>query len=177
MSRGVKRRVTELERRLRWWGRWFGPAPAKEWDEDSSHGSGGLMQAAINRARVGIAPIVDEPALHGRWTGAGKDRRWEPERWTAKGKPSKGGAPVWNPHPEADEVEVAVLMLHRMHHLRACCLRAHYCLRGGAKFGARWAGEASSLVITVRRYRSELDLGRQWIGGRLGLSDGEADAA
>lgn len=177
MSRGVKRRVTELERRLRFWGWHLGPPRAKEWDEDSSHGSGGLMQAAIDRARVAIEPIRDEPAMHGRWVRDEGGKRWEPSRWTAKGKPSEGGAHVWTPPPDAEEVEVAVLALHRLHHLRACCLRAHYCLRDGAKLGAKWAGQSAGIAITVRRYRNEIDLGRQWIGGRLGLSDGEAEAA
>ena len=172
--RGIKRRRSELESRLISWGYWFGPLPAPEWDEDSSLGVGVLMQRAIEKARVSIAPILDEPAIHGRWKREDGARYFEPQRWTAKGKPSESGQRVWNPDPEADEVERAVLQLHRINHLRAVCLRGHYCIRQGRKEGARWATVHAEVPVTVRRYRAEIELARMWVGGQLALCDQEA---
>jgi hypothetical protein len=53
---------TELRTMLRVWGRVFGPAPAKEWDEDSSEDLAGdthvLMRAARGLRRSSAHPCL-----------------------------------------------------------------------------------------------------------------------
>ena len=110
----------ELERLLRKWGRVFGPPPPSEWDEESSDGAGALTSIAMQIVRVGVAAIKPEPFGEGMG-------------YTAKGKPSEGGASRWQPDLEADAVEQAWLQVYRSDRLQGVVMKFYFCARGPLK--------------------------------------------
>lgn len=135
----------ELERLLRIWGRVYGPAPAQEWEEDSSHGSGALTGCLIDFLRVGV---VSGP---------------EPEGITARGKQSEGGAKPMAAHPVADHLDHLCVVLYGEHRLASVVLRAHYCMRGHRKEKLPWVSGVIGQRISRRRFAAELDFARSWM--------------
>jgi hypothetical protein len=176
---GLKRRMSELEIRLRKWGRVFGPPPPAEWDEEKSGTRGAKLPILLGGARLGMMTLTDEPLIHGKWLkGPFGDKEFVPTRWTAKGKQSDSGRGVWHPDPDADGVEQVMLELYRIHPVRACALRAHYCLRLSRVWGTWQVCKWLDIRLTRANYRREFEFGRVWIGGRLRLDDGQtAEAA
>jgi hypothetical protein len=164
-----KQIVDELELRLRRWGREFGPPPPSEWDEDSSHGSGGLTAALLNRMRTGVMPIGPEPF------GCDRDEHGKVTRGhvlSAMGKQSEGGARTWRASPEAERVELAWEKLYYRDRTRGVCMRIEYCAGRGYRRREKLAIAARALEarITMRTYRREIDLGREFMAGALGIT-------
>jgi hypothetical protein len=161
----------ELESLLRLWGRVFGTAPPREWDEDTSEGAAGATSSLLGKLHVGIGSRTLQIRKPVVWinpeTGA-VVRQWR--QLTARGKETRRvHAPIWNPNPEAERVELAALDLYRIDRLRGVVIRMEYCLRGARQRDkARFVGACEGVErITLRRYRHELDFGRAWMGGRL----------
>lgn len=165
----------ELERLLRRWGRVFGTAPPREWDEDSSGSLGALTSVLMSRMHVGIGSQAGEKQKRPVWidpeTGA-VIPNYIPgvRRITARGKESASTMRPWNPDTDAEFVELAALDLYRYDRMRGVVIRLEYCCRGHRqKDKAAWVGACEGIDerITLRRYRHELDFARQWMAGRL----------
>lgn len=160
--------ATQLEQLLRKWGRVFGPAPAAEWDEDDSGGSGGLTQDLLRKLRVGLAAVGAEPVLGETVVRAAGTRDVVRTHFTAKGRESQGGTRVWTPDPEAERVECAALRLYRYNRLQGVVLRFEYCYRGRHSEKAQLVATCLEMPdLKVRRYRQELDIARAWMAGAL----------
>jgi hypothetical protein len=140
-----------LEGMLRTWGRVYGPPPPDEWAEDSSLGAGALTGCLIEFMRVGI--------VYGR----------ESDKLTARGRESQGGAKPMKAHPVADQIDHLCVALYAENRIRAVVLRANYCIRGPRAEKLPWVSKAVNQRISRRRYCTELDAARDWMGGRLGL--------
>lgn len=159
----------ELERLLRYWGRWFGAPPPPEWDEDDSGTVGVLTDNLLDRMRVGLAAIGSEPIMGERVERHGNQVELLSQRFTAKGRQSEGGAKPWTPPPDAERVELAALDLYRYDRMRGLALRVHY-LAGRMRLRERppiLAGYLGVKTMKLRTYRAELELAREWMGKRL----------
>jgi hypothetical protein len=163
---------SELNKLLKLWGGWYGQAPAPEWDEDSSEDLVSLTGSLQDRLRVGMAAVGVEPVLAERHIrkrdGSVVTIR---QAFTAKGKETPCGVKPfnWYPPPDAERVELAALDLYRYDRTRGVVLRIEYCT-GRARQRERVPVVAKCLEIdrlTLRRYRMELDLAREWMAGRL----------
>lgn len=161
----------ETERLLRKWGRWFGPPPPAEWDEeDTGFGQVNVLQAAIERLRVAPAPILEEPVLGERVVRKRtRNGAWEPtmvaQRYTAKGRPSRPvvGERVWHPDPEAARVERLHAKLYRANRLRGVVLRIEYCSRDRLVDKCANVGRAMDMPgFRRRRFHYELGQARAW---------------
>ena len=140
----------ELERRLRFWGKVYGPAPDAEWDEETSLGSGALTGCLIEFLRVGIV------------TGSENDCEI-----TARGKESLGGAKPMKVHPEADQIDRLCCTLYRVRVVPALVLRADYCMRGPRREKLPWVSAIAHMKVTRKKYSMELDFAKDWIGRAL----------
>lgn len=140
----------EFNRLLRHWGRVYGPAPAQEWDEDSSMGSGTLTGSLIEFLRVGVV--------------TGPECRFGPRsRLTARGKETKRTLKRMRAHPVADRIDSLCIVLHSVDPLPALVLRAHYCWRGEHQWRRAWVASVSGHRIGRKRYYRELEAARAWM--------------
>lgn len=167
------RERAELERRLRRWGRVFGPSPATEWDE--GEGANSLLGELLRRARVGaVNRCVDDslwnPQREDLCRGDGSLIRSIPgsDRVTARGKESRGGAHRSYVDPDAQLVDITAVALWRVHMVRGVVLRAEYCLRGPRREKAVYAAQVACLArLPVRRYSQHLDAAIDWMTAHL----------
>lgn len=169
----------QLEAMLRHWGRVWGEAPPREWDEGCStvyHPIATAMQYAPARhqsiTRRDVARV--RTALRSRLIHLGRDgeNTIPTPSWAVdpiKGRDNGGGAGL-HVDPIADAVERGALDLHRAYPLRAVCLRIEYCTRGRQREKAERAGSIINMRLALRRYRWELDLARAWMSGRLNIA-------
>lgn len=159
---------TELRTMLRAWGRAFGPAPAKEWDEDSSEDLAGDTHVLMRAARVGTRTEPKRRKTRSYRAADGKTAFEPAPANVCYGKQSKSGSkPMWI-NPVAEQVEVAVLQLYATDRVKSIVLRMEYCAgRIGRSEKAVLASNALDLRITTRRYRHELELAHAYLMGRF----------
>lgn len=133
------------EQALRHWGRVYGPPPAAEWEEDSSHGSGALTGCLIEFLRVGI--------VHGP----------ERARITARGRESTSGTKPMKAHPLADTVDHLVCVLYSQDRRAAVALRAQYCLRGSLGDKCAWVASATVARMSRMNFRAAVARGKHFV--------------
>jgi hypothetical protein len=129
----------EVERLLKVWSHHYGQPRPKEWDEESSLGSGQLSGVLCEFLKSGTR-ITNGPA----------------KALTAYGKASRGGQKPMPINREADQIDKLVTRIYGTDPLAALVLRGNYCLRGTRTEKAQWVASITGKRLTARRFGVEL---------------------
>lgn len=171
---------SELESLLRRWGYAYGEDRSAEWDEDRTltgrHPLEIAQQFAPGRRVDRRTPEAWAPARSAamlKWAANGFQGR--PPAWAAETVPGKDSrtrgaahaAEVRNVQPDLAEVEEAAMALYRHDRRRGVILRLAYCKRGTHREKAEVAASALGEPVSVRVFRAELDLAREFVRGRI----------
>lgn len=65
------------------------------------------------------------------------------------------------------DIDTAAMQLYRQNTLRGLCLRMEYTARGHQSDKAEQVAQAIGAPLTVRQYREELRMAREWLRGRV----------
>lgn len=159
----------DLENLLRRWGYVFG---AVDRDEPTSGSERGLTASVLGSLHVGEGKLATRARRKMReYLGPdGKVRKEVAPTMVCHAKETRTANRPWTPPAELVEVENAAIDLYHANRLRGVVLRVEYCIhRTRQREKAVMVGQVEGIGdrITLRRYRGELTLGREWMAGRL----------